>query len=93
MYIMLQTCSDITFTVSTVSQFAQNFNTSHYNAVKWIFKYLVNTMNLSVIYNITDDDLISYINADWDDCHNIRKFTEAYLFLLYEGFISWCFKC
>jgi hypothetical protein len=34
MYIMLQTCSDITFAVSTVSQFAQNLNTSHYNAVK-----------------------------------------------------------
>jgi len=34
MYIMLQTHSDITFTVSTVSQFAQNSNMSHYNAVK-----------------------------------------------------------
>jgi len=93
MYIMLQTCSDITFTVSTVSQFTQNLNTSHYNTVKWIFKYLADTMNLSVIYGITDNSLISYTNADWDDCHNIRKFTEAYLFLLYEGLISWCFKC
>ena len=92
MYIMLQTCSDITFTVSTVSQFTQNPNTSHYNTVKQIFKYLADTMNLSVIYSITDNDLISYINADWGGCHNIRKFTEAYLFLLYEGLISWCSK-
>ncbi len=93
MYIMLQTCSDIIFAVFTVSQFAQNPNTSHYNTVKQIFKYLVSTMNLDVIYDITDDSLIDYTNADWDDCHNIRKFTEAYLFLLYEGFINWCFKC
>jgi len=93
MYIMLQTCSDITFAVSTVSQFAQNLNTSHYNIVKWIFKYLVDTIDLDVIYDITDDGLIDYINADWDGCHNIRKFTETYLFLLYEGFISWCSKC
>jgi len=93
MYIMLQTCSDITFVIFTVSQFAQNLNTLHYNTVKWIFKYLINTMNLDVIYDITDDDLISYIDADWGGCHNIRKFTEAYLFLLYEGLISWCFKC
>ncbi len=64
MYIMLQTCSDITFTVSTVSQFAQNLNTSHYNAVKQIFKYLIDTMNLDVIYGITDNSLINYINAD-----------------------------
>ncbi len=93
MYIMLQTHSDITFAVSTVSQFAQNPNMSHYNAVKWIFKYLADTMNLNVIYDITDNNLISYIDADWDGCHDIRKFTEAYLFLLYEGFISWCSKC
>jgi len=93
MYIMLQTCSDITFTVFTVSQFAQNLNTSHYNAVKRIFKYLVSTMNLDVIYDITDNSLISYTDADWGDCYNIRKFTEAYFFLLYEGLISWCFKC
>ncbi len=93
MYIMLQTCSDITFIISTVSQFTQNFNMSHYNAVKRIFKYLTDTMNLSVIYDITDNDLIDYTDADWGDCHNIRKFIEAYLFLLYEGLISWCFKC
>jgi len=93
MYIMLQTRSDITFAVSTVSQFAQNSNTSHYNVVKWIFKYLTDIMNLSVIYDITDNDLIDYINADWGGCHNTRKFTEAYLFLLYEGLISWCSKC
>jgi len=93
MYIMLQTCSDIIFAVFTVSQFVQNLNTSHYNVVKWIFKYLISTMNLDVIYNITDNDLISYTDADWSDCHNIKKFTEAYLFLLYEDFINWCFKC
>ncbi len=92
MYIMLQTCSDITFIIFTVSQFAQNLNTSHYNTVKRIFKYLTDTMNLDVTYDITDNDLISYTDADWDGCHNIRKFTEAYLFLLYEGLISWCFK-
>ncbi len=93
MYIMLQTHSDITFTVSTVSQFAQNPNMSHYNAVKRIFKYLTDTMNLNVTYNITDNNLIDYTDADWGGCHNIRKFTEAYLFLLYEGLISWCSKC
>ncbi len=64
MYIMLQTCSDITFAVFTVSQFAQNFNTSHYNVVKQIFKYLADTMNLDVIYDITDNSLISYTDAD-----------------------------
>jgi hypothetical protein len=33
-------------------------------------------MNLSVIYDITDNNLISYTNADWGGCHNIKKFTR-----------------
>jgi len=90
---MLQTCSDIIFTVSIVSQFTQNPNMSHYNTVKQIFKYLISTMNLNVIYDITDNSLTSYTDANWGDCHNTKKFTEAYLFLLYEELISWCFKC
>jgi len=49
-------------------------------------------MNLNVIYDITDNSLIDYTDADWGGCHNIRKFTETYLFSLYEGLISWCFK-
>jgi len=64
MYIMLQTHSDIIFIIFTVSQFAQNLNMSHYNAVKQIFKYLTDTMNLDVIYDITDDSLIDYTDAD-----------------------------
>ncbi len=64
MYIMLQTHSDITFVIFTVSQFAQNPNMSHYNAVKQIFKYLADTMNLNVIYDTTDNNLINYTDAD-----------------------------
>ena len=92
MYIMLQTHSDIIFVIFTVSQFAQNFNMSHYNAVKRIFKYLVGTMNLSVTYGTTDVNLIGYTDADWGGCRDTRKSTGAYLFLLYGGPISWCSK-
>jgi len=64
MYIMLQTRPDITFAVSVVSQFAQNPNTSHYNAVKRIFKYLAGTTDLGVTYGTTDVGLIDYTDAD-----------------------------
>jgi hypothetical protein len=30
-------------------------------------------MNLSVIYDITDDNLINYTDADWGGCHNIKS--------------------
>ncbi len=41
MYIMLQMHLNIVFTVFFISQFTQNFNTTHYNTVKQIFHYLV----------------------------------------------------
>jgi len=90
---MLQTRPDITFAVSIVSQFAQNPNTSHYNAIKRIFKYLADTTDIGVTYGTTDVNLISYTDADWGGCHDTRKSTGAYLFLLYGGPISWCSKC
>jgi len=61
---MLQTRPDITFAVSIISQFAQNPNTSHYNAIKRIFKYLADTTDIGVTYGTTDVNLISYTNAD-----------------------------
>lgn len=92
MYIMLQTRPDIAFAVSTVSQFAQNPNTSHYNAVKRIFRYLAGSTDLGVTYGTTDQGLIGYTDADWGGCRDTRKSTGAYLFLLYGGPISWCSK-
>lgn len=92
MYIMLQTRPDIAFAVSTVSQFAQNPNTSHYNAVKRIFRYLAGSTDLGVTYGTTDQGLIGYTDADWCGCRDTRKSTGAYLFLLYGGPISWCSK-
>lgn len=92
MYIMLQTRPDIAFAVSTVSQFAQNPNSTHYNAVKRIFKYLAGSTDLGVTYGTTDQGLVGYTDADWGGCLNTRKSTGAYLFLLYGGPISWSSK-
>jgi hypothetical protein len=36
--------------------------------------------------------LSGYTDADWGGCHDTRKSTGAYLFLLYGGPISWCSK-
>jgi len=76
----------------TVSQFGQNHNASHCNAVKRIFKYLAGTTELGVTYGTTDVGLIGYTDADWGGCRDTRKSTGANLFLLYGGPISWCSK-
>ena len=64
MYLMLQTHSDIIFIILTVNQFTQNSNSSHYNAVKQIFKYLTDTTDLDIIYSTIDTDFIDYIDTN-----------------------------
>ncbi len=64
MYIMLQTHSGIVFTVSSVSQFAQNFNATHYNTVKQIFHYSVKTATQDVTYEFINSDLLNYTDVD-----------------------------
>jgi len=92
MYIMLQTHSDIVFTVFSVSQFTQNSNTTHYNTVKQIFHYLVKTATWDITYEFTDSDLLSYTDTDWDGDQNSRKSTDVYLFFLFRDSINWSFK-
>ena len=87
-YIMLQMCSDIVFAVFFVSQFTQNSNTTHYNAVKQIFRYLVETATQGVTYKFTESGLLSYTDADWGGDQDSRKSTDAYLFLLFRDPIS-----
>ena len=52
MYSMLETCPDITYTVSKVSQYSSNPNLTHWTAMKRIFRYLAGTPALGLCYKL-----------------------------------------
>ena len=88
MYASIATCLDITFAVSTLSQFLENLGEAHWEAIKCVFQYLSGTQNYMLTYGGERHDLVGYIDTDGalqDHCWAI----SGHAFLIDGGAISW----
>ena len=91
MYLSVMTHPDITFAVSTLSQYLESPTTIHFIAVKHVIRYLKGTKHLCLTISGYKIDLSGYSNADWASQlhrHSISGFT----FFLGSGAISWSSK-
>lgn len=87
----LGTCPDIAFVVSTLAQFVHNPGQPHWDAVKWIFRYLLGKRTLSLVYGGEKHELGGFVDADGttqEHCHTIT----GYVFLVDGGTVSWALK-
>jgi hypothetical protein len=64
MYTLVATHPDITFTISTLSQFLDNPGEAHWDTVKCIFHYLVGTKDLQLMYGGEWHNFLGYVDAD-----------------------------
>ena len=64
MYLAIATRPDITFAMSTLSQFLDNLGEAHWEGVKRIFHYLVGMKDHMLTYREERHDLIGYTDAD-----------------------------
>ena len=64
MYASVATRPDITFVVSTLSQFLENLGEAHWQVVKRVFCYLAGTRSTVLTYRGERDDLHGYTDAD-----------------------------
>ena len=87
MYAMLGTRPNIAYAVSKVSQFSMNPNSTHWIAVKRIFRYLAGTPNRGLYYGVTGT-ATGFTDADWGGSDD-RKSIGGYTFLLNGSTISW----
>ena len=94
MYAMVLTCPNIAYAVSRVAKYTSNPHTSHWTAVKRIFRYLSGTLNMGLSYygSTQDFTLRGYCDADYAGDHEDRKSRTGYIFLLANGAIAWCSK-
>nr|GEW03007.1 hypothetical protein [Tanacetum cinerariifolium] len=68
MYLMVCMRPDITYAVSIVSRYLANPDKSHWEAVKWILKYLRGTANVGLIYGTNRDnhmDVTCFVDSDY----------------------------
>jgi hypothetical protein len=88
MYTSIATHPNITFTISTLSQFLENPGEAHWDAVKRVFHYLAGTKDLQLMYGGEQHDLIRYMDADRASQPH-RHAISGHMFLIDGGAISW----
>lgn len=88
MYASVATRPDITHAVSALSRFLDNPGSTHWEAVKRVFRYLAGTRTFALTYGGETQDLIGYTDADGASEEH-RHAISGYAFLIDRGAISW----
>ncbi|GJV19095.1 hypothetical protein Tco_1368115 [Tanacetum coccineum] len=68
MYLMICTRPDISYAVSIMSKYLANPGKNHWEAVKWILKYLKGTANVGLVYGRDQGkhvDIDGFVDADY----------------------------
>jgi hypothetical protein len=91
MYIAIATHPDITFAVSILSQFLNNPDDKHWDAVKRVFRCLQNTKSFQLTFSDERHKLEGYSDADGGTQEDRHAIT-GYCFLFDGGAISWGIK-
>ena len=80
MYAMVCTRPNIAHAVGVVSRFMVNLGKDHWEAVKWIFRYLRGSSKLCLTFGDSKLVLEGYVDANWAGDIDCRKSTSGYLF-------------
>jgi hypothetical protein len=88
MYTSVATCPDITFAISTLSQFLENLGEAHWEAVKRVFRYLLGMHNLTLTYRGESQDLEGYTDADRAS-QDHRQAISGHVFMIDSRAVSW----
>ena len=93
MYAMVCTRPDLANAISTVSRFMSNSEKQHWEAVKWVLRYLRGTVRLGLVFQRLKTGkprlLQSYVDADYAGDLDQRRSTTGYVFTVAECVISW----
>ncbi|GJR57192.1 hypothetical protein Tco_1499354, partial [Tanacetum coccineum] len=81
MYVMVCTRPDLAHAVGVVSRFLSNPGKKHWEAVKWIFRYLRGTSKLGITFRNGKPMLVGYTDSDFAGNKDNMKSTSGYLIL------------
>ena len=91
MYTTMGTQPDIAFAVSTLAQCSENPGWTYWEVVKRVFRYLLGTRHLSLVYSGGKDRLEGFVDADSSSQEHQWVIT-GYVFLVDGGAVSWASK-
>ena len=79
MYAMIMTRSDLIYSLSILSRYYFNLNSTHVKTIIRILKYIKETFNYDIHYK-NKENLIKYIDVDFAETMNDRCFINDYAF-------------
>ena len=85
MYTMLCTRPDVTFALSVTSRFAAKLDERHWEAMKYIFKYLRRTKDLFLVYGGEELKLQGYTDLSFQSDTDDSRSTSGFMFTLNGG--------
>ncbi len=89
MYAMVCTRLDISHVVGVVSKYMSNPGKQHWEAVKWILRYLRGTTEKCLTFRKDELKLEGYVDSDFAREVDHRRSTTGYVFTLGSTAISW----
>lgn len=91
MYAMVRTRPDISQAVSVISRYMHDPGRGHWQAVKWILRYLQNTIDVGLTFE-RDESLgqriVGYCDSNYAGDLDKRRSTTGYLFTLAKALVS-----
>ena len=91
MYVMVCTRSDLAQALTVVSKYMSNLGRDHWQAVKWILKFLKGTRNKGIMFERQHENtcITGFIDSDYARDLNKHQFTTGYIFTCVGGPVSW----
>ena len=89
MYAMVCTRPDISQAVSVVSRYMANPGKEHWQAVKWILRYLKGTLNICLEFGRNKNTLVGFVDSDYAGDLDKRRSLTGYVFCIGGCAISW----
>nr|XP_009787759.1 PREDICTED: uncharacterized protein LOC104235647 [Nicotiana sylvestris] len=91
MYAMVCTRPDIAQSVSVVSRYMSNPGKRHWEAVKWILRYLKGASGVGLTFRKsgTGISILGYVDSDYAGDLDRRRSTTGYIFTLVGSAVSW----
>ncbi|CAJ2663689.1 unnamed protein product [Trifolium pratense] len=91
MYAMVCTRPDLAQAVSQVCKFMSKPGKHHWEAVKWIFRYLKGTTGHGIMFSSEkgNPSVVGYVDSDYAGDMDDRRSTTGYVFTLAGGPICW----
>ena len=82
MYMMVCTRPDLAHAISVLSRYMSNPGREHWEAVKWLMKYLKGSTNVGLLFEHCPNGVIleGFVDSDFAGDKDKRRSTSAYMF-------------